>query len=100
MFLWKDGNTNHIARHGVAPAEAEQVVLNEPLDMEVTLRNGEQRIVQVGETDAGRILVVVTTMRGTMIRVVTAYPAGSRLQQLFQRVKRRFDAGQTGNTAL
>ncbi len=100
MFQWNEGNTNHIARHGVTPAEAEQVVLNEPLDMEVTLRNGEQRIVQVGETDAGRILVVVTTMRGTKIRVVTAYPAGSRLQQLFQRVKRRFDAGQTGNTAL
>ncbi len=100
MFQWNEGNTNHIARHGVTPAEAEQVVLNEPLDMEVTLRNGEQRIVQVGETDAGRILVVVTTMRGTKIRVVTAYPAGSRLQQLFQRVKRRFDAGQTGNTTL
>ena len=100
MFLWNEGNTNHIARHGVTPAEAEQVVLNEPLDMEVTLRNGEQRIVQVGETDAGRILVVVTTMRGTKIRVVTPYPAGSRLQQLFQRIKRRFDAGQTGNTTL
>ena len=100
MFLWNDGNTNHIARHGVTPAEAEQVVLNEPLDMEVILRNEEQRIVQVGETDAGRILVVVSTMRGTMIRVVTAYPAGSRIQQLFERIKRSGDAGQTGNTRL
>ncbi len=53
MFDWDSANTNHIARHGVTPEEAEQVVLNEPLDIEVVLRNGEQRIVQVGETDAG-----------------------------------------------
>ena len=92
MFDWDSANTNHIARHGVTPEEAEQVVLNEPLDIEVVLRNGEQRIVQVGETDAGRILVVVTTMRAKRIRVVTAYPAMSRLQRLFQQVKGGSDA--------
>lgn len=92
MFDWDSANTNHIARHGVTPEEAEQVVLNEPLDIEVVLRNGEQRIVQVGETDEGRILVVVTTMRAKRIRVVTAYPAMSRLQRLFLQVKGGSDA--------
>ncbi len=92
MFDWDSANSDHIARHRVTPEEAEQVVLNEPLDLELTLRNGEQRIVQVGETDAGRILVVVTTMRAKRIRVVTAYPAGSRLMQLFQQAKGGSDA--------
>lgn len=62
----------HIARHSVAPAEAEQVVLNEPIDLRFEVRDGEERIAQVGATDAGKILVVITTMRGDRIRVVTA----------------------------
>ena len=35
------------------PAEAEQVIFNGPLGLEIQLRNGEERTVQVGETDAG-----------------------------------------------
>ena len=55
--------------------DAEQVVLGNPLDVEVQLRNGEERTIQVGETDLGRVLVVVTTFRGKRLRVVTAFPA-------------------------
>jgi uncharacterized protein len=72
MFHWDAGNVDHIAKHGITPAEAEQVILNNPFDLELQVRNGETRIPQLGETDGGRVLVVVTTMRDELIRVVTA----------------------------
>jgi len=83
MFHWDSGNIDHIAKHGIAPAEAEQVVLNEPFDLRFEMRSGEERITQVGETDNGRILVVVTTMGGGLIRVVTAMPANRKLRKLY-----------------
>jgi uncharacterized DUF497 family protein len=75
QFQWDDGNINHIALHGIMPQEAEQVVENDPIDTGVVLRNGEIRTVHLGETDAGRVLVVVVTERDGMYRVVTARPA-------------------------
>jgi len=74
-FQWDDGNIDHIAKHDVTPEEAEQVIENEPLDAGAVLRNGETRSVHLGETDAGRVLIVVVTERSSMYRVVTARPA-------------------------
>lgn len=45
--------------------------------------NGEERVVNLGHTDGGRFLVVVTTMRGSLIRVVTAFQANRRLVDVF-----------------
>jgi hypothetical protein len=83
-FDWDRGNTEHIAEHGITPAEAEQVVLNDPIDLRFEVRGGEERIAQVGETDSGRILVVVTTIRNDKTRVVTAIPANRKLRMLYQ----------------
>jgi len=86
-FDWNEANRNHIAKHGIRPDEAEQVVKNEPLDVTLQSREGEPRIVQVGETDAQRILVVVTTWRGEKVRVVTAFPANARMRSFYLRQK-------------
>ena len=75
MFDWDDENRAHIARHGVTPEEAEQVLANAPLDGGVQDHDGEDRFVEVGMTDAMRLLVVITTPRGALTRVVTAFPA-------------------------
>jgi len=32
-YQWDDVNISHIARHGVSPTEAEEVIENEPLDL-------------------------------------------------------------------
>ena len=93
QFDWDRGNIDHIALHGVTPAEAEQVVLNDPIDLQFQLRNGEERIAQVGETAAGRILVVITTVRDDLIRVVTAFPAIRRLRKLYLAQKGRENEG-------
>ena len=90
MFHWNEANISHIAQHGVTPAEAEQVIINDPIDLEFSHHGKEPRVAQLGETDKGRILVVVSTWRSGLIRVVTAYPAKRRLRGLYadQKAKR------------
>jgi uncharacterized DUF497 family protein len=92
-FDWDNENIDHFAKHQVTPSEAEQVILNRPIDLEVQLRNGEERLPQIGETDAGRILIVVTTMRGKKIRVVTAWPGNKNYRSYFLSLKRHGNVG-------
>jgi hypothetical protein len=92
-FDWDEENIRHLARHEISPVEAEQFVFNRPVDLEYELRNGEERVAQVGETDAGRILIVVSTTRDRKTRVVTAWPAKERLRQYFQTQKRNGNVG-------
>lgn len=83
MFEWDDENRAHIARHDVTPEEAEQVLLNDPIDGGTQDHEGEERFVEVGSTEALRILVVITTQRGELTRVVTAYPASPAFRQYY-----------------
>lgn len=78
-----DANRGHIAAHRVGCKEAEQVIQNEPFDLEFQTEDGEERFVQIGETDAGRILVVVSTWRGSKVRVVTAFDAPKAMKRVF-----------------
>ncbi len=84
-FDWDDQNRKHIAKHRVSPAEAEQVVLNDPIDLTVQVIDGEERIAQIGATGKGRILIVVTTWRDERLRVVTAYTASKQWREFYWR---------------
>jgi uncharacterized DUF497 family protein len=95
QFDWDDQNTGHLALHQISPAEAEQVVINRPVDLESEFRNGEERVSQIGETDVDRILVVVTTMVGKKVRVVTAWPANKNYRRWFLSLKRNGNVGRT-----
>jgi hypothetical protein len=72
-FDWDEANIAHIAEHDVVPKEAEEAVTNNPLDLSYEVRDGEIRFRQVGETSSGRILVVVSTERKGLTRVITAH---------------------------
>ena len=50
LFDWDDENGTHIAAHGVSRAEVQQVIKNEPFDLELQAVKGEERFVQLGET--------------------------------------------------
>ena len=89
-FDWDDANTAHVAEHGIEPSEAEEVVTSNPLDLDYELREGEMRLRQVGETAAGRILVVVSTYRGELTRVITSYPASRFLRTLYLKEMARY----------
>lgn len=84
-FDWDQANTDHIARHRVTPAEAEEVISGASLPIETEDRGGEQRHTELGQTDAGRLLVVVWTWRQRRIRVVTAFPASGKWRALWRR---------------
>jgi len=88
QFDWDDANRRHIAEHGVTTFEAEYVLLHDPLDLDVQVQESEVRIVQVGATASGRVLRVVTTLRSSLLRVVTAYDAPRRDRMEYERWRR------------
>lgn len=73
LFDWDDANISHVAQHGVTPEESEEVILGDPLDAGFETVDGEGRWAYIGETNEGRILRVVITIRGERVRVVTAF---------------------------
>ena len=74
-FDWDDENTKHLAAHKVPPAEFEQLLENEPLDLAYELIENEERYRSVGLTNRGRLLSAVWTIRSGKVRAITAFPA-------------------------
>jgi len=85
LFEWNDANIRHLAEHGVAPEEAEDVMLGDPLEVGFEVVDGEARWSFVGETSEQRILRVVITVRSGRMRVVTAFKPSARSRLLFLR---------------
>lgn len=74
MFIlaleWDDGNTGHIALHGVNPQEVEDVCFGPHFQR----RAEDDRYVLAGHTAEGRYLtVVVERINGGRFRPVTAF---------------------------
>ncbi len=88
-FDWDDENQNHLKLHKVCPAEFEQVMLNEPVDLEYQRENGEDRYKALGATNLGRVLIVVWTVRRDRMRAVTAYPAPTHLRRAWVELQER-----------
>ncbi len=77
-FDWDSANRKHLGAHCVTPAEFEQLILNDPVDVDYDIINGEQRYRSVGITLQGRLLSAVWTIRNGKIRAITAFPASMR----------------------
>lgn len=92
MLIWDSANIGHLALHLVTPEEAEEVLGNEPLDLERQTRNGEERVLHLGMTLAGRVLFVVVTPRGDDLRVVTAFPAKRSVRKFYRDQRDQRDA--------
>ncbi len=69
-------NRKHLASHKVSPDEFEQLLNNDPLDLNYELIDYEERYRSVGLTNGGRLLLVVWTIRDGRVRAITAFPAG------------------------
>ena len=78
-FQWDEGNSSkNWTHHQVSQTEAEQVFLNRPLVVAAAPFVGEARQFAFGRTDAGRLLTVVFTMRGSLLRVISVRPMSRR----------------------
>lgn len=74
-FQWDDANSSkNWTRHEVSQTEAEQVFLNRPVVVTNAHASHEARWVAFGYTDANRLLTVVFTARGPLLRVISARP--------------------------
>lgn len=74
-FQWDEGNSDkNLIAHNVENWECEQVFLNEPLLVLDHPRHSraEKRWAAFGSSDAGRLLVVVFTIRNRLVRVISA----------------------------
>lgn len=78
-FQWDDGNASkNWTRHRVSQTEAEQVFFNRPLVVVAAPFKGEPRQFAFGHTDGGRLLTVVFTVRGSLLRVISVRPMSRR----------------------
>lgn len=78
-FQWDGGNASkNWTRHHVSQSEAEQVFLNRPIIVAEAPFRKEPRQFAFGRTDAGRLLTVVFTVRGSLLRVISVRPMSRR----------------------
>lgn len=91
-FDWDDGNRNkNWYRHNVTDGECEEVFFNLPLIVyfDESSKTVEQRLNALGKTDGGRQLFVACTIRGKLIRVISARDMTKRENRNYaEKVKR------------
>ena len=76
-FEWDAGNAQkNWVSHRVMPAESEEVFFNLPVFvLEDAKHSGRERRYNVlGRTNADRLLSVIFTIRGDLVRVISARP--------------------------
>jgi uncharacterized DUF497 family protein len=91
-FDWDDGNRDkNWAKHRVSDSEAEQVFFNRPLVVADDPRHSdaEARFFVLGRSDGGRLLFVAFTVRGDLIRVISAREMTGKEIQEYQRHAKR-----------
>lgn len=74
-FQWDEANASkNWTRHQVSQTEAEQVFLNRPVVVIDAHPGIDARWFAFGHTDGDRLLTVVFTIRGSLLRVISARP--------------------------
>ena len=85
-FEWDEANIEHIARHNVAPSEAEDVFFDTKnvLDEDIEHSIAEDRFIIIGKTKEGRLLYQIFTKRGNKIRVISARDINKKEVELYE----------------
>lgn len=86
-FEWDDGNAGkNWQLHQVTAAEAEQAFFNRPVLVVADERHSDEevRYAALGRTNAARRLAVVFTIRGTLVRVISARDMSRRERRVYE----------------
>jgi len=87
-FQWDAGNSekNWIS-HQVTKSECEQIFFNQPLILGNDEKHSEieQRYYALGQTDDGRLLFIVSTVREKLIRVISARDMSKKEREVYKR---------------
>ena len=87
-FQWDAGNADkNRERHGVMQGECEQVFFNRPVLIAPDWKHSgeERRYAALGQTSQGRMLTIVFTVRGRLIRIISARDMSRRERSLYER---------------
>ena len=87
-FQWDGGNTEkNWELHQVSNAECEQVFFNRPIRVAPDEKHSqwEPRLAALGQTNAGRLLTLVFTVRGTLVRVNSVRDMSRGERRLYER---------------
>lgn len=90
-FEWDDGNRfKNWQKHKVSPKECEEIFPNRPLlfQHDQTHSKSETRFAAYGQTDQGRSLTVVFTVRNKLIRVISARDQNKKERQSYEEAKK------------
>lgn len=83
-FEWDgDNEYKNEEKHNVTSKKAEEVFKNEPFLNSAKSVDGEERYLALGETDSGRLLAVVFTVRDNKIRVISARPQSKQERKIY-----------------
>jgi len=86
-FDWDQGNAlKSSEKHDVACREAEELFHNEPLLVlpDPAHSRSERRFRALGHSDAGRLLHIAFTIRGTKLRVISARPMSRQERKTYE----------------
>jgi uncharacterized protein len=86
-FQWDEGNAEkNWELHQVSQAECEELFFNRPLLVasDETHSQGEPRYAALGQTSSGRRLAVIFTVRGTLVRVISARDMSRRERRIYE----------------
>jgi hypothetical protein len=93
-FEWDENkNSKNKTKHKIGFEEAKTVFSDkDAIELEAS-RNGEYRIIRIGKTATRFILLVVYTMRGIVVRLISARQANRKERNLYieQKIKNQKD---------
>ena len=91
-FDWDDGNVEkNWKEHGVAFWECEEVFFNAPLAVQSDASHSaqEERYYALGQTNTGRKLFVVFTIRNNLIRVISAREMARKEKKIYEQHEKK-----------
>ncbi|WP_456439203.1 BrnT family toxin [Caldithrix abyssi] len=88
-FQWDAGNKDkNWLKHHMANSECEQIFFNKPFLVHHDSRHSdtEHRFYALGQTDLGRKLFVVFTIRNKQIRIISARDLSKKEREIYRKM--------------
>ena len=90
-FIWDKGNIEkNWERHKVSHIECEEVFFNIPFVVKEDTSHSkiEERYYALGQTDNGRLLFMVFTIRDNKIRVISARDMSRKERKIYEQIEK------------
>ncbi len=85
-FDWDKGNSGKNLKHNATDGECEEIFFNAPLLLadDAAHSGKERRFAAFGITNSGRLITLIFTMRGNLIRVISARDMNKKERRFYK----------------